>query len=72
MHQTPTALAFDAQKLRPIVSAILGEYDFLAIIKAPDRDTAFQAALTIQGYGLTMQTMEVAETEHFAELVSDH
>lgn len=51
--------------------AVLGEYDFILVLEAPDRDTAFQAALTIQGYGLDMQTMEVAETDYFAELVAD-
>lgn len=51
--------------------AILGEYDFLAIIQAPDRDTAFQAALTLEGYGLSMQTMEVVETDYFSDLAAD-
>ncbi|MEM4782403.1 MAG: GYD domain-containing protein [Halalkalicoccus sp.] len=51
--------------------AVLGEYDFILIFEAPDRDSVVQAALTIQGYGLDMQTMEVTPTEHFADLVED-
>lgn len=51
--------------------AILGAYDFLVIMEAPDRDTMFQAALKIEGYGLDLQTMEIAPTDHFADLVDD-
>ena len=51
--------------------AVLGEYDFIVVFEAPKRDSVMQAALTIQGYGLDMQTMEVTDTDHFAELVAD-
>ncbi|MFC6904790.1 GYD domain-containing protein [Halalkalicoccus tibetensis] len=51
--------------------AVLGEYDFIVVFEAPDRDSAVQAALTIQGYGLDMQTMEATDTDHFADLVGD-
>lgn len=51
--------------------AVLGEHDFILILDAPDRDSAFRAAITVQGYGLDMQTMEVAPTDHFADLVAD-
>lgn len=51
--------------------AVLGDYDFIAIFEAADRDSAFQLALTLEGSGLDMQTMEVVDTDHFAELVED-
>lgn len=51
--------------------AVLGEHDFIVIMTAPDRDSVFQAALAIEGYGLEAQTMEIAPTEDFAELVED-
>ena len=52
--------------------AILGAYDFLIIFEAPDRDTVFQAAITIEGYGLDLETMEITDTDRFAELVEDN
>ncbi len=51
--------------------AVLGSYDFLVIFEAPDRDTVFQAAITIEGYGMDMQTMEITDTDRFADLVDD-
>ena len=51
--------------------AMLGAYDFIIIADASDRDTMFQAALNIEGFGLDIQTMEIAPTDHFAELVDD-
>lgn len=50
---------------------MLGAYDFIVIMEAPDRDTMFKASLKMQGYGLNLQTMEIAPTDHFAELVDD-
>ncbi|MCO8244510.1 MULTISPECIES: GYD domain-containing protein [unclassified Haladaptatus] len=51
--------------------AILGEYDFLLIIDAEDRDAAYRASLCIERYGLDMQTMEILPMEDFAGLVED-
>ncbi|PSP81567.1 gyd domain protein [Halobacteriales archaeon QS_1_68_20] len=51
--------------------AVLGSYDFLLIFDAPDRDTVFQAAITIEGYGMDLQTMEITHTDRFADLVDD-
>ncbi|WP_435151709.1 GYD domain-containing protein [Haladaptatus sp. DFWS20] len=51
--------------------AILGEYDFLLIIDAKNRDSAYQASLCIERYGLDMQTMEIIPMEEFAGLVDD-
>lgn len=51
--------------------AVLGEYDFIIVIEATDRKSLFQASLKIEEYGLDMQTMEVTETDRFAELVED-
>lgn len=51
--------------------AVLGAYDFIVIMDAPDRDTMFQASLKMQGYGLDLQTMEIAPTDYFADLVDD-
>ncbi|WP_227355532.1 GYD domain-containing protein [Haladaptatus salinisoli] len=51
--------------------AILGEYDFLLIIDAESRDTAYQASLCIERYGLDMQTMEIIPMAEFASLVED-
>ncbi len=51
--------------------AILGEYDFLLIIDAQDRNAAYQASLCIERYGLDMQTMEIIPMDEFATLVDD-
>ncbi|ODR79275.1 gyd domain protein [Haladaptatus sp. W1] len=51
--------------------AILGEYDFLLVIDAEDRDAAYRASLCIERYGLDMQTMEIIPMEDFATLVDD-
>ncbi|MFC4987978.1 MULTISPECIES: GYD domain-containing protein [Saliphagus] len=51
--------------------AIMGEHDFLVIFDAPDRDAAFKAALTMRRHGLSAQTMEVVDTDDFADLVGD-
>lgn len=51
--------------------AVLGAYDFLLLFEAPDRDTVFRAAITIESHGLDLQTMEITPTEDFAELVED-
>jgi uncharacterized protein with GYD domain len=51
--------------------AILGEYDFLLVFDSPDRDTAYQAALCVERYGLDMQTMEIIPMDEFASLVND-
>lgn len=51
--------------------AVLGDYDFVLVFEAPDHDTAFKVALTMERHGLDMQTMEIIPTERFAELVED-
>lgn len=51
--------------------AILGEYDFLFIFSAPDRNTAYKASLAFGTQGLDMQTMEILPIEDFAQLVSE-
>lgn len=51
--------------------AILGEYDFLLILDAPDRDTAFQAGVAVESHGMDMQTMEIIPIDEFAHLVDD-
>ncbi|WP_134669382.1 GYD domain-containing protein [Halorussus marinus] len=51
--------------------AILGEYDFLVILSAPDRDAAYQAALALDRHGLDSQTMEIIPTDELAHVVDD-
>lgn len=51
--------------------AVLGEYDFLLIFEAPDRDTAFRAGIAVESYGMDMQTMEIIPMDDFAQLVED-
>ncbi|WP_158057828.1 GYD domain-containing protein [Halorussus halophilus] len=51
--------------------AILGEYDFLLIIDAPDRDDVYKASMAIERHGLDLQTMEIVPTDEFATLVDD-
>jgi uncharacterized protein with GYD domain len=51
--------------------ATLGEHDFVVIFEGPDTETAFQADVVLERHGLDVQTMEAAETEAFAELVTD-
>lgn len=51
--------------------AIMGEHDFLVIFDAPDRESAFKAALTMRRHGLSAQTMEIVDTDDFADIVGD-
>ncbi|WP_435154951.1 GYD domain-containing protein [Haladaptatus sp. DFWS20] len=51
--------------------AILGEYDFMVIFDAPDRNAAFRASIAIENQGLDMQTMEIIPIEAFANLVQE-
>lgn len=51
--------------------AILGEYDFLMLFEADDREHAFRIALLIERRGLDMQTMEIIPTDEFGRLVED-
>ena len=50
---------------------ILGEYDFLVIFEAPERDDAFQTSLALGRHGLSAQTMSATHTDEFAHLVDD-
>jgi uncharacterized protein with GYD domain len=49
--------------------ALLGRYDFLLVVEAPNRDSVFELSLTAERQGLDMTTMEGVPIEHFAELV---
>jgi uncharacterized protein with GYD domain len=51
--------------------AILGEYDFLVVMEAPDRDTAYQAGVALERHGLDAQTMEIIPTDELAQVVDD-
>lgn len=51
--------------------AVLGEVDFLVIFDAPDTDKAFRADIVLERHGLSVQTMEITDTDHFASLVGD-
>lgn len=51
--------------------AVLGEYDFLLIFDAPNRETAFKAGIAVESHGMDMQTMEIIPIDEFAQLVED-
>ncbi|WP_254522342.1 GYD domain-containing protein [Natrinema caseinilyticum] len=51
--------------------AALGEYDFLVIFEAADREAAFKSALTLHRHGLEGKTMEIVDTDSFADLVDE-
>lgn len=51
--------------------ALLGEYDFLVTFEAPAVGTAFEADIVLERHGLSVQTMEMVDTEEFSELVRD-
>ncbi|WP_458207358.1 GYD domain-containing protein [Haladaptatus sp. NG-SE-30] len=51
--------------------AVLGEYDYLLIFDAPDRDAAFKAGVAVESHGMDMQTMEIIPVDDFAQLVDD-
>lgn len=51
--------------------AILGEYDFLIVLDAEDRDDVYKASMAIERHGLDLQTMEIVPTDEFATLVDD-
>ncbi len=49
--------------------AVLGEYDFMVVVDAPDRNAAFRASIAIENQGLDTQTMEIIPIEEFSSLV---
>jgi uncharacterized protein with GYD domain len=51
--------------------AVLGDYDFLVIFDAENRDEAFKVALETERHGLDTKTMELIHTDEFARLVDD-
>lgn len=51
--------------------AMLGSHDFLVIFEAPDRESAFKSALTLRRHGLEAETMEIIDTDEFAQLVDE-
>ena len=51
--------------------ALLGQYDFLLVFGAPDRNSAFEFSLAVERQGLDMTTMEGVPIEPFASLVAD-
>jgi uncharacterized protein with GYD domain len=51
--------------------ALLGQYDFLLVFKAPNRDSVFEFSLAVERQGLDMTTMEGVPIEHFTNLVAD-
>lgn len=51
--------------------AVLGEIDFIVVFDAPNNEAAFKADVVLERHGLDVQTMEIAPTEQFAELVHD-
>ena len=51
--------------------AVLGEYDFLVLFEAPDRETVFEASIAVERHGLDLATNEVTHTDNFADLVED-
>ncbi|ELZ14779.1 hypothetical protein C477_19844 [Haloterrigena salina JCM 13891] len=51
--------------------AILGRHDFLVLFDAADRESAFKSALTLRRHGLSAQTMEIVDTDDFANLVDE-
>ncbi|WP_266078252.1 GYD domain-containing protein [Haladaptatus caseinilyticus] len=51
--------------------AILGEYDFMVVFDAPDRNAAFRASIAIENQGLDAQTMEIIPIEEFANIVQE-
>ncbi|WP_126662874.1 GYD domain-containing protein [Haloterrigena salifodinae] len=51
--------------------AILGRHDFLVLFDAADRELAFKSALTLRRHGLSAQTMEIVDTDDFANLVDE-
>lgn len=51
--------------------AILGSHDFLVVFDAADRESAFKSALTLRRHGLSAETMEIVDTDDFAQLVDE-
>ena len=51
--------------------AVLGQYDFIVIFEAADRESAYKTALTFRRHGLDGSTMDVMDTEAFGALVDD-
>jgi len=54
------------------VYALMGEYDYLSIVEAPDNETAMKAAVAVASRGnSTWVTMPAISIEEFGQLVSD-
>lgn len=51
--------------------AILGEYDFLVIFEADDREAGFKSALAMHRHGLEGQTMPIIDVENISQLVDE-
>ncbi|WP_121742186.1 GYD domain-containing protein [Natronorubrum halophilum] len=51
--------------------AALGNADFLITFEVDDREAAFKCALTLRRHGLEGQTMEIVDTDDFANLVDE-
>jgi uncharacterized protein with GYD domain len=69
-------IRLEVEELNPDVEitdtyALLGQYDFLLVFDAPDRDSVFELSLAVERHGLDMTTMEGVPIEHFAHLVDD-
>ena len=52
--------------------ALMGEYDYLSIVEAPDNETALKAAVAVSSRGnSTWVTMPAVPIEQFSQLVGD-
>lgn len=52
--------------------ALMGEYDYLSIVEAPDNETAMKAAVAVSSRGnSTWVTLPAIPIEEFSQLVSD-
>ena len=49
--------------------ALLGNYDFLVVFEAPDRESVFEVSLAAERHGLDMDSMEGIPIEAFGGMV---
>lgn len=50
---------------------LLGDKDVLMILDAPSRESALEASIAAERYGISLQTMEAMNVDRLGEIVND-
>lgn len=50
---------------------LLGQYDYVLVYDAPSEGVAVQIAITLEEYGLDVETMQAVHVDRLGEIVTD-